>query len=94
MSDKESEILKKMKAARGKRLKAIGFAVGSAAEFLRLNEDETRTVEQHTFPMTNKDWKTFRTALARPARVLPGLQRLFARDEPWLRSYSSISKSS
>jgi len=85
MSDKESEILKKMKAAKKKRLKAMGFAVGSAAEFLRLSKDETRTEEQHTFPMTSKNWKTFRAALARPARVLPGLQRLFARDEPWSR---------
>jgi hypothetical protein len=85
MSDKESEILKKMKATKKKRLEAVGFAVGSAAEFLRLNEDETRTVEQLTFPMTSKDWKTFKAALARPARVLPGLQRLFARDEPWSR---------
>ncbi|MEO7799740.1 MAG: hypothetical protein ABIY47_18650 [Opitutaceae bacterium] len=72
-----------MKAAKKKRLKALGFTHASAAEFLRLNEDETRTVEQHTFPMTSKDWKIFRTALARPARVLPGLQRLFARHEPW-----------
>lgn len=74
-----------MKAAKKKRLKAAGFAVGSTAEFLHLNEDETRTVEQRTFPMTSKDWKTFKAALARPARLLPSLQRLFARSEPWSR---------